>query len=186
MKTIKTFLVGATLAFSLASTGQAADLKIGYVNYQKLLEESPQAKAAAGLLETEFGPKQRELVNLQKSLKDKADKLQRDGAVMSEPERGKVEREVRDGERELSRRANELQEDINLRRNEEIGKINRLLLGEVQTYARANGYDLVLSDGVVYAGEGIDVTAQLISALKARAPAPAAPAAAPAAQPPKK
>ena len=63
---------------------------------------------------------------------------------MSEAERAKVEREVRDGERELSRRANELQEDINLRRNEEIGKINRLLLGEVQGYAKANGYDLVL------------------------------------------
>jgi outer membrane protein len=179
MKTIKTCLLGAAVALALASTTQAADLKIGYVNYQKLLEESPQAKSAAGVLETEFGPKQRELVNLQKSLKDKADKLQRDGAVMSEAERGKVEREVRDGERELSRRANELQEDINLRRNEEIGRINRLLLGEVQGFAKANGYDLVLSDGVVYAAEGMDVTAQMIAALKARAPAAPAPAAQP-------
>lgn len=186
MKTIKTCLLGATVALAFASATQAADLKIGYVNYQKLLEESPQAKSAAGVLETEFGPKQRELVNLQKSLKDKADKLQRDGAVMAESERAKVEREVNEGQRELQRRANDMQEDINLRRNEEIGKINRLLLGEVQAYAKSNGYDLVLSDGVVYAGEGIDVTAQVISALKAKAPAAPAPAAAPASPTPKK
>jgi outer membrane protein len=176
MKTIKTILLGTVLALGLAPLAHAADLKIGFVNYQKLLEESPQAKGAATALEAEFGPKQRELVNLQKSLKDKSDKLQRDGAVMSEAERAKAERELNDGQRELSRRANELQEDINLRRNEEIGKINRVLLGEVQTYAKANGYDLVLSDGVAYAADAVDITAQLLNALKAKAPA--APAAA--------
>lgn len=177
MKTIKTILLGTVLALGAAPLAQAADLKIGFVNYQKLLEESPQAKGAATALEAEFGPKQRELMNLQKSLKDKSDKLQRDGAVMAEAERAKAERELNDGQRELSRRANELQEDINLRRNEEIGKINRVLLGEVQTYAKANGYDLVLSDGVAYAAEAVDITGPLINALKAKAPA--APAAAP-------
>ena len=73
MKTIKTCLLGAAFALAFASATQAADLKIGYVNYQKLLEESPQAKVAASTLENEFGPKQRELVNLQKSLSEMQD-----------------------------------------------------------------------------------------------------------------
>ena len=182
---MKNSLLALAAAATLAAlpVAQAADLKVGFVNYQKLLEESPQAKAASASLEGEFAQRQRELVTQQKALKDKEDKLQREAAVMSEADRGKAERELRDGQRDLSRKANELQEDFNLRRNEELGKINRALLGEVQNYARSNGFNIVFSDGVVYASEGIDITPQLIAMLKAKSPA--APAAAPAAQPKK-
>jgi len=164
----------ACAALLAAPVAVAADLKVGYVNYQKLLEDSPQAKAASSALETEFAPRQRDLQAQGKTLKDKEDKLQREAAVMSEADRGKIERELRDGQRDLSRRAQELQEDFNLRRNEELGKITRSLLAEVQTYAKANGYNLVLSDGVLWAGEGIDITNQVVAALRAKAPAAAA------------
>ena len=109
----------------------------------------------------------------QKALQEKGDKLKREAAVMSEVERTKAEREVRDGETNLSRRFNELQEDANLRRNEEFGKVQRALLQEVQAYARANGYQLIISDGVLFAAEMVDITPQVIAAVKAKAPAPA-------------
>ncbi|MCC7199028.1 MAG: OmpH family outer membrane protein [Gammaproteobacteria bacterium] len=172
----------AASALAAAPTALAAELKIGFVNYQKLVQESPQARVANSALETEFAPRQREIVAQQKALKDKEEKLQRDSAVMSEAERAKAERELRDGERDVARRINEFQEDVNVRRNEEFGKVNRALLGEVQVYAKANGYDLILSEGVVFASEGIDVTAQVLAALKAKGPA--APAAARPAQQP--
>jgi outer membrane protein len=92
---------------------------------------------------------------------------------MSEVDRTKAEREIRDGETNLSRRFSELQEDANLRRNEEFGKVQRALLQEVQAYARANGYQLVVSDGVLFAAEAVDITPQMIAAVKAKAPAPA-------------
>ena len=71
----------------------------------------------------------------------------------------------------LLERFNELQEDANLRRNEEFGKVQRTLLQEVQTYARANSFDLIVSDGVLFAAPSVDVTAQVIAALRAKAPA---------------
>jgi outer membrane protein len=165
------WLAVAVAAVALTPAIASAEVKIGFVNTAKLLEESPQARAAQQALETEFMPRQRELADQQKSLQDKEDKLKRDSAVMSEADRGKAERELRDGQRELSRRFNELQEDANLRRNEEFGKVQRALLQEVQTYARANSYDLIVSDGVLFAAPSVDVTAQVISALKAKAPA---------------
>ena len=85
--------------------------------------------------------------------------------------------EVRDLELNVNRRFKELQEDLNLRRNEEVGKMQRALLQEVQAYARANGYQLIVSDGVLYAADGIDITPELVAAIKAKAPA--APAATP-------
>ncbi len=175
-------ILGAiVLASALAgpAAAQAADLKVGYINFGRLLEESPQAKAAQQALEGEFLPRQRDVAAQQKSLEEKRDRLKRDAAVMSESDRIKSEREIRDLELNVQRRFNELQEDLNLRRNEEVGRMQRALLQEVQAYARTNGYQLVVSEGVLYAAEALDITPQVIAAIKAKAPASAAAPAAP-------
>ncbi|HEX9706490.1 MAG TPA: OmpH family outer membrane protein [Steroidobacteraceae bacterium] len=166
-------LVVAALAAAPAAQAQA--LKIGFVNFGRLLEESPQAKTAQQALEGEFLPRQREVAAQQKSLEEKADKLKKEAAVMSEADRVRTEREVRDLELNVQRRFKELQEDLNLRRNEEVGRMQRALLQEVQAYAKANGYQLIVSEGVLFAAEGIDITPQIVAAIKSKSPAPATP-----------
>jgi len=183
--------IGLMLASGLAlvaplGAAQAQQLKIAVVNVPRLLEEAPQAKGAMQALQDEFAPRQRDIVAQQKDLKAKDEKLQRDGAVMAENERRNAEKDLRDSQRELQRKQNEYVEDLNLRRNEELGKLQRSLLQEVQTYARAQNYDLVLGEGVLYRNESIDITAQVLSALQSRAKTggPAAPK--PATPPPAK
>jgi len=159
-------LAGMTL---LAPLGVAhAEMKIAVVNVPRLLDEAPQAKSAMQALQDEFAPRQKEIVAQQKELKTKEDKLNRDGAVMAENERRNAEKDLRDGQRELARKQNEYVEDLNLRRNEELGKLQRSLLQEVQTFARAANYDLVVGDGVLYVNESMDITAQVLGALQAR------------------
>lgn len=168
-------LAGATLApFGAAQ----AQMKVGVVNVQKLLQDSPQAKASMQALQDEFAPRQRDIVQQQNTLKTRQDRLNRDGAVMAEAERRNVEREVRDGERELARKQSEYVEDLNVRRNEELGKLQNSLLQEVQAFAKAQNFDLIVGDGVLYAKDTMDVTSQVLAALNARGPR-AAPAAAP-------
>lgn len=162
-------------ALAAAPAVQAQALKIGFVNFGRLLEESPQAKAAQAALEGEFMPRQRDVAAQQKALEEKADKLKKEAAVMSEADRVRTEREVRDLELNVNRRFKELQEDLNLRRNEEVGRMQRALLQEVQAYAKANGFQLVVSEGVLYAAEGIDITPQIVAAIKSKAPAAATP-----------
>ncbi len=165
----------AVLALAMAGEAGAQALKIGFVNFGRLLEESPQAKAAQAALEAEFLPRQRDVAAQRKTLQEKVDKLQKEAAVMSEADRLRAEREARDLELNVNRRFNELQEDLNLRRNEEVGKMQRSLLQEVQTYARANGYQLIVSEGVLFAAEGVDITPQVVAAIKGKAPAAATP-----------
>lgn len=166
----------AALAVGVSATAHA-ELKIGVVSVPQLIEESPQAKGAMQALQDEFMPRRREIETQQKELKAREDKLTRDSAVMSESERSKAEKDLRDGQRELQRRQNEYVEDLNVRRNEELGKLQRTLLQEVQTYAKAQGYDLVIGDGVLFAKEGINITPAVLGNLQARkTPAPAAPA----------
>jgi outer membrane protein len=166
-------IVVATLAAAPAVQAQA--LKVGFVNFGRLLEESPQAKAAQQALEGEFLPRQREVAAQQKSLEEKSDKLKKEAAVMSEADRIRTEREIRDLELNVQRRFKELQEDLNMRRNEEVGRMQRALLQEVQAYAKANGYQLIVSEGVLFAAEGIDITPQVVAAIKSKSPAPATP-----------
>lgn len=176
------WVVATALALAVPLSSAQAQIKIGVVNVPKLLEEAPQAKMAMQALQDEFAPRQREIIAAQNDLKAKEERLKRDGAVMAENERRAAEKELRDSQRELARKQNEYVEDLNLRRNEEINKLQRSLLLEVQAYARSANYSLVVGDGVLYADESIDITAQVLNALQARAkssgstPTPAKPA----------
>jgi len=177
------FLALALCGF-LAAGQASAEIKIGYVNFNKLLEDAPQSKTAMQTLENEFGPRRRELMTLQNELKAKEDKLQKEGAVMSESDRNNAEKTFRDGQREFSRRYGEFQDDVNTRKNEEIGKVQRYLVGEIQNYANAQGFDLVLGD-VFFAKQPLDITAAVLAVLQSKpasiaAPASTAPAKAPA------
>ena len=162
-------------AVSLPLGAAQAQTKIGVVNVQRLLQESPQAQAASNALENEFAARRRDLEAQQKDLKAREDKLQKDGAVMAEAERRNAEKTLRDGQRELARKQNEFLEDLNVRRNEALGQLQRTVLQEVQTYAKSAGFDVVVADAL-YASPGVDITSQVLSALQARkAPAPAKP-----------
>ncbi len=154
-----------TPAISQAQTAKA--LKIGFVNVQRLLIESPQANAANRALESEFAPRQRDLQAKQKTFKERADKFQKDGAVMGADERRNTENELRKDERDLARQIEELREDLNNRKNEELGKLRINVLREIEGFAKQGGYDLIVSDGL-YVSQTLDVTAQVLQALQSK------------------
>ena len=158
-------LLGLCLCLALVSTRASAEIKMGVVNFQKLLEDAPQTKTAMQALESEFAPRRRELLTMQNDLKARDEKLQKEGAVMSEADRTKAEKTLRDQQREFSRKAGEFQDDASTRRNEEIGKVQRYLVTEIQGYASAQGYDLVLADGVLFAKGPLDITANVLALL---------------------
>jgi outer membrane protein len=168
----------------------SAELKIGVVDYGRLVEESPQAKVALDSIRTEFTPRQRDLQNQQQTLKTKEDKLQKDAATMTQDQRTRAEKELRDSYRDLARRQSEVQDDFNARRNEEMSRLQKTLIEEVRVYAKAQNFDLIIADGVIYSTPTLDITPAILTALQSHAgsPRPAAqtpaqPAPAPPAKP---
>jgi outer membrane protein len=156
--------------FAVMSAG-AAELKIGVVDYGKLMEESPQAKTVVDAIRTEFTPRQRDLQSQQQALKAKEDKLQKDGATMTEDQRTRADKDLRDGYRDLQRKQQEVQDDFNARRNEEMSRLQRTLIEEVRTYAKAQNFDLVVADGVIYSTPSLDITPAILTALQSHAAA---------------
>jgi outer membrane protein len=179
-------LLLATLALAGAASAEAQQ-KIAVVDSQRLLAEAPQARAATQTLENEFGPRQKQLEAQKKDFEARAQKFERDQATMAEAERTKTQRELRDAQLNFERRAKEFQEDVQMRQNEELQRVQKAIFESVRAYAKEKGYDIVLASGVIYASEGVDITAQVLANLQAKAAtAPAAPTAPAAAPAPKK
>jgi outer membrane protein len=145
----------------------AADLKVGFVNVARLLEKAPQVEAAKKDLEREFKPRDSKLVSEQKTIKSLEEKLAKDEAVMSEAERQKLERDLLNRKRDAKRVQDEFREDFNLRRNEELAKLQKSIFEAIQTLAKEENYDLLLTDGVVFAKETIDITNKIEQKLQA-------------------
>ena len=170
---LRKILVG-TLMTAALSVPAMAEVKIGVVDYARLLEQSPQAKALQDSLKNEFGPRYQQLLAQDQQLKQRADKLQKDGATMSQEQRDKEEKSIRDAARELERKKSEWQDDSNTKRNDEMNKLQRSLVGEVREYAKAQSFDIVIAEGVIYATPTVDITPAILQALQSRAPKPAA------------
>ena len=136
-----------------------AEIKIGVVDYARLFEESPQAKVVAGdAAQPNSGRVYQQLVTQEQALKARGDKLQKDAATMTPDQRSKAEKDLRDGARELERKKSELQDDSTPSGNEEMNKLQRSLIDEVREYAKAQNFDIVIAEGVIYATPTVDIT----------------------------
>jgi len=167
---------------ALAALPASAEGKMAVVDFQRLAQESPQGKAVMDAMRAEFAPRERTLQAQMQALKTKQDKLQKDGATMTDDQRVRAEKELRDGERDFERARGELQDDVTARRNEEMSRLQRTLVEEVRGYAKAQNLDIVVSgEAVLYSAPAFDITPAVLTALQSHATA--APAAKPAATP---
>jgi len=164
-KNLAKAVFGASLIFALAMPASAQEVKIGVVSLQAVVERAPQTKAVMDALREEFAPREREIVAKQKEIEDLQAKVQKDLAVMGETERRNAEKNLRDLGREFERLRTEYQEDSNLRQNEEFGVLQRNVLKEVQDYAQAQGYDLIVGDGVLYVSATVNITEDVLNAV---------------------
>ena len=112
-----------------AFNANAAELKIGYVQVDKILQEAPQTAESGKKLEKEFSPRTQELERLQKQIKDIETSLDKDALTMSDTDRKNKERDSANLKIDFQRKQRELREDVNLRKNEELGSLqDRCLL----------------------------------------------------------
>ncbi len=158
-------VIGVALVFVFAMPASAQETKVGVVSLQAVVERAPQTKAVMEALREEFAPRERQIKAKQKEIEDLQAKMQKDLAVMGETERRNAEKNLRDLGRDFERMRTEYQEDSNLRQNEEFGVLQRSVLKEVQDYAQAQGYDLIIGDGVLYVSSAVNITEDVLNAV---------------------
>jgi len=168
LKNIATLALSLICALAVGAAAAAAELKLGYVDAARLLDEAPQAKDATNKLKDEFASREEEISVAQDKVKRLEEALQRDGAVMSEEERKKQTLDILSRKRELRRMQDDFREDVNLRRNEAIGSLQVQIKQMIEEIGTAQKFDLIFFDGIAYANSALDITDQVLAGLKKR------------------
>jgi len=163
---IRHFIIVGLLCSILSPAAAVAEIKIGFVNAIKLMAQAPQFKKAIERLNTEFAERQQYLINAGQELKDRIDRFNKDAQFMSEAKAQKKSKKIRQKQREFQRDQKVFQKDYNIRHTEELDKIQRVIRRVIQDIVRIDDYDLILSEGVVWASESIDITDQVLSRLE--------------------
>jgi outer membrane protein len=160
-------LGGAVLVAAAAPlAAQAQELKIGYVNSERVLREATPAKAALARMEADFSKRDKDLNDQAAKLKAAADKLEKDAPALPESERNRRQRDLVEQDRDLQRKRREFQEDLNQRRNEETAGIVERANKVIKSIFESEKYDVILQD-VVFASAKVDITEKVIKALNA-------------------
>jgi len=139
--------------------------KIGFVNTARVLKEAPQARKVEERLKAEFEPREAQLKEKRKEILA-LEEILKSGDKPSPTARRKVEREIRLKVSQLKFLEQEFREDQNLRRNEEIRELQQVISNVLKMQGDSGEFDLILTEGVSYVSEQIDITSQTIEMLK--------------------
>ena len=150
---------------ALADSDAAALSRIGFVDIPYLIDRAPQALEAEQRLESEFAPRQAELERQRAELAAMASRLVDSSVNMDEIERARLDRETRGLERRIKRSEQDFREELNIQKNDEFKEVRILVLEAIASFGKQHDYDLIVSDGVLYANNRIDVTERILEYL---------------------
>ena len=168
MKTLNTIFASSLLLLAMASAAQAQEARLAFINSQRITSESGPAKAATAKLEAEFSKRQKDLTDLQASLKSFSEKFERDAPTMTESQRTSKQKEFVEQNRDFQRKKREFDEDLNGRRNEELQQVYEKATKAIKQLSETEKYDLVVQEAV-YFNPKIDITDKVIKILNAGA-----------------
>jgi len=160
----KSVLALASAVLLAVSLPAAAEMKIGFVNSDRLMRDAAPAVKAQKKLEKEFEKREQELQKVSKQLQTMQETLEKNAVTMSETDRKNKEREFNDLNRDFQRRQREFREDLNQRRNEELASVIERANKAIKAIAETEKYDIIFQDAV-YANPRIDITDKVIKAL---------------------
>lgn len=153
-------LLACMLAFSANAQAEGIQ-KLGFIDTERVYQQSTQAQQIQNTLQREFGQRQQAL-NL---LRDRVARLKAD--FIRTGNRQNTGNELLEAETELARQAAQFTEDYNLRRHEEFAALQQYANGIIAQIAQRGGYDLILSE-VVYVDGKFDITDEVIRELNRR------------------
>ena len=147
-----------------------ADLRIGFVNFRRIMAAAPQREEINERLEREFGVERDALLQAQSELRSMERQLE---TLQHGDSYNDYERQVINKRRDVARRDSDYRDNINVRRNEEMAKLQKMIGDEIISLAKEANYDIILNDiGVFYVSERADLSPQVITRLQRKAEKP--------------
>lgn len=165
MKQVIQFLYFA-LACVATQAFAAQELKVGFVNTERIFREAGPAQKAQKKLEKEFAARDTELQKMGKQVRDLQSQVDKESVTLSEADKRNKERDLGSLNREFQRSQREFREDLNLRKNEELAVVQERANKVIKDIAESEKFDLIVQDAV-FASSKIDITDKVLKALTA-------------------
>lgn len=154
-----------------ASAAHAEPGKIGYVNMQKVLDESKMGQEAQESLKEQFSGKQQKFAKEEQTILGLQQALQKDQALMSQEELDKRMAEIQERVKKLQLEATQVQQELAKEQNKLGGAIMEPARGIIEAVAKDKQVSAVFErrqSGLLYVDEGLDLTAEVIKRLDAQ------------------
>jgi outer membrane protein len=164
MQNCARMLCALVLGLVFAATAEAQQLRIGYVDMKKVLDNAPQVVAGRERLDREFRARN-DAIELDEVRAGALEARLAQGD-MSEDSRLQTERDLRDLRRNITRRKEDLRDELSFRRTEEVQSLEEQINVAVQDIAERNGFDLIVSSPVIYASPNLDITDMILEQLE--------------------
>jgi outer membrane protein len=190
---MKRFVSIATLglAIALAAALQAqepaaapAPTGVVTVTFSAAVLQTAEAQRELGALQTKYAPRQAQIKALNDQVVELQKQLQATGDKLSDAERASREQTLNSKEKQLQRDSEDYKTDTQSDQQQVFQGVAQKLFAFLQTYAKQQGYTLVVERGsdaspvVWYSAGNLDITDALVKAYNAQsgvaAPAPAA------------
>ena len=147
-----------------------AEMKVGVIDLAQLLREAPQARDLRESLEADLEQRKRTLAREETTFTQRKESFDREAPSLSPERREQAERELLVAQRELIRKRRQFEEELQARRMEGLREIDRSVTRVIRQLAEREKFDLILSEGVLYASPRMDITAKVIQELQGKVP----------------
>ncbi len=165
---MKKLVLSVLLIAGFITTNVAAeDLKIGVVSVERILSEAPQVDAVNTSMLERFGPQRDALQSLEKEITKMQGNYKRNELVMTEDKLNELKKEIIIKIQGLKQKEAMLQQEVATVRNQELAVLQQQVRGIIDDISKKGKYSLVLSEGVAYADDKLDITDKVLDKMKA-------------------
>lgn len=167
MKKLILFICAICLALS-STLSMGADLKMAYIDAQKILDNSKAGKRAKATIE-EYVKSRQKIIDLEEEeLKRLDTELAKQAAVLSPEARKEKEETLKRKFTDYQKRAADLRSEVDAKKLEILKEFNQGLEDAVKRAAEKEGYVIVFDKNpmggpLVYAKEGLDITDKVVA-----------------------
>jgi outer membrane protein len=150
---------------SVVPAQPAGGPRVAYVDMLRVIEESRLFSEGRKRLTEEFRARTQALELEEARLRQLELRRDRELDTLVAAELARLREEIDTLDRSVQRQRNEMNRALNRRMNELQAEIDRKVREEIAAYARAEGIDLVLTDGVGFAHPRLDITDRILERL---------------------
>jgi len=164
MKTFLRHVAAVGLLGYAALVAHAQEIRIGFINTDRIFKEANTAKQAQAKLEQEFSKREKDLNDSGNALKTAVEKFEREAPTLSESQRVARQKQLGEQDRDFQRKRREFQEELNARKNEEFQLVLERANRVIKQVAETEKYDLVLQEAV-YINPKHDITDKVLKVI---------------------